>query len=109
MAGVDDIIRQWVEKIERSGELRGGPSWGKPFEFSDGYLDTPDELRMTYKILRNAGYVPAEVEMLARLAALREQLGAPELAAGEARALSQEVAELEQRIAILLDKFRRRR
>ena len=67
MAGVDEIIRQWVQKVEATGELRDIPGFGEPLKFDDGYLQTPDELRMAYKVLKNAGYVPAEIEMLQKL------------------------------------------
>ena len=30
MAGVDDIIKQWVERVERTGELRSIDGFGKP-------------------------------------------------------------------------------
>ena len=78
MAGVDEVIRQWVQKVEKTGELRNTPGFGQPFNFKDGFLETPSELRMAYKILKDAGYVPAEIEMMQKLAVLREQLDAYE-------------------------------
>jgi DnaJ homologue, subfamily C, member 28, conserved domain len=108
MAGVDDIIKQWVQKVEATGELRNHPEFGKPFRFDDGYLETPDELRMVYKILKNAGYVPAEVEMLNRLAGLKERIAATSDAA-ERDELRAQLADLQQRVAIVLDKLRTRR
>ena len=108
MAGVDEIIRQWVERVEKTGEMRDNPQFGKPFDFKDGFLQTPEDLRMAHKILKNAGYVPAEVEMLQRLAALKEQLAAavdPE----QQRKLQTQLAELQQRVAMMLDGLRGRR
>ncbi len=89
MAGVDEVIRQWVQKVEKTGELRNIAGFGKPFNFKDGFLETPNELRMAYKILKDAGYVPAEVEMVQRLATLREQLDATQGEAAAARAADQ--------------------
>lgn len=106
MAGVDDIIKQWVERVEKTGEMR--PHFGKPLDLGDGYLETPDELRMAHKILKNAGYVPAEIEMLQRLAVLKEQLAAaadPE----QQRQLRIQLAELQQKVAMMLDALRGRR
>ena len=74
MSAVDELIKQWVKRAEQSGELKNNPLHGKPLNMNDGYLDTPEEVRMTYKILKNAGYVPAEVQALKDLAALREAL-----------------------------------
>jgi DnaJ homologue, subfamily C, member 28, conserved domain len=108
VAGVDDIIKQWVQKVEASGELRDHPGFGKPFQFDDGFLETPDELRMVYKILKNAGYLPAEVELLKRLAQLKESIAATSDAAERDR-LRVQLGELQQRVAIMFDKLRARR
>jgi hypothetical protein len=35
----------------------------------------PDELRMAYKMLKNAGFVPPEVELRKEIVSLREMLG----------------------------------
>ena len=108
MAGIDEVIRQWVQKVEKTGELRNNPGFGKPFEFNDGFLETPDELRMAYKVLKDAGYVPAEVEMVQRLATLREQLDSTQ---GEAqqRELKVKIAELQQKVAMMLEAMRGQR
>jgi len=108
MAGVDEIIRQWVAKVEKTGELKNDPKFGKPLELDDGYAETPEELRMAYKVLKNAGYVPGEIEFFRTLATLREQLAAANDDT-EARALRKQIAELEQKIAIMLGRSRRRR
>jgi hypothetical protein len=108
VAGVDDIIKQWVRKVEATGELRDHPEFGKPLRLDDGYLETPDELRMVYKILKNAGYVPAEVELLNRVAKLKESLAATQDAAERDR-LRARLGELQQQVAFMLDKLRARR
>ena len=107
MAGIDEIIGEWVRKAEQSGELRGGKYWGKPFDLSDGFSDTPARLRMAYRILKNAGYVPHEVAELNRLAELKERLAAasdPE----EQRRLSREVAELTTRVRLFMSRLKPR-
>ena len=108
MAGVDEVIRQWVQKVERTGEIRNVPGFGQPFNFNDGFLETPAELRMAYKILKDAGYVPAEVEMVQRLATLREQLDATRGEA-EQRELRIKIAELQQKVTMMLEAMRGQR
>lgn len=56
-----DIIaeRRIAEAIEK-GEMRGESFRGKPLPQED--CRVPEELRMAYKILKNAGYLPPEVE-----------------------------------------------
>lgn len=108
MSGVDEIIRQWVQKVEGSGEVRNLPGFGEPLRFEDGFLETPGELRMAYKILKNAGYVPAEIEMLQRLAALREQLNATQDAAQQ-RELKLKIAQAQQKASVMLEAMRGKR
>jgi hypothetical protein len=108
MAAVDEVIKQWLKRAERSGELKNNPLYGKPLDFDDGYLETPEEIRMTYKILKNAGYVPAEVQALKDLAALKEAL---ESCADqdEARELRARIARAQQKVAMMLERLRRKR
>ena len=108
MSGVDEIIKQWVQKVESSGEVHNLPGFGEPFKFEDGFLETPSELRMAYKILKNAGYVPAEIELLQRLAVLREQLTAAQ-DPGQQRELKLKIAETQQKASIMLEAMRGKR
>ena len=106
MAGVDDIIGRWVKKVEKSGELQRSELFGKPLPLDEAYERTPEELRMTHKILKNAGYVPAEVEAMRRIAELKTQLAGTDDPA-EAQRLRRELAEQQQKLAVRLERRRR--
>jgi hypothetical protein len=103
---LEDRIGEQLRESEASGELQRAPSWGKPLDFGDGYDQTPVELRMAMKVLRDAGVVPAEVEALHRLAALRRDAAA---ATDEAtrRVLAQQASDLEQLIRLRLERLAR--
>ena len=58
MSAIDEIVRQWMAKVEASAEMRSAA--GKPLPPDDGMEQTPERLRMAYKVLKNAGYVPDE-------------------------------------------------
>jgi hypothetical protein len=105
MAGVDDIIGEWVKQVEDSGELKGSRYWGKPFDL-DGSDETPSRLRMAYRILKNAGYVPHEVGMVKRLADLKEQ-AALETDPAQRRALEREIATLTAKVRLALEALSR--
>jgi hypothetical protein len=107
VAGVDDIVKAWVQKIEASGELTRDPAFGKPFDLADGWEATPAEWRMALKVLKNAGYAPAEVDDFKRAAELRECLANGDLADAEADVLRAELRALELRIALAKERFRR--
>ncbi len=107
MSGVDDIIKAWVEDAEKRGEFGRNPHVGKPFALGDGYLDTPDALRMAFKVLKNAGYVPAQVEALNQLADLKEALKSAE-SKDDKQALRVQIANKQQQVAVLLEKYAKR-
>lgn len=60
------------EAIER-GELNGLPGAGKPLclDEDDG---VPEDRRMAYKILKNAGCIPPELEIKKEIEALRSAI-----------------------------------
>jgi hypothetical protein len=105
---LDDHIGEHLRDSQKSGELQSAPSWGKPQTFSDGYDQTPAELRMGMKILKDAGIVPPEVEMMNAAAALEAEIAA---CADEARrrALQQQLADKRQAIALRLEALARTR
>ena len=105
MPTLDEQIAQSLRDAQRSGELQSAASWGKPLDLADGYAQTPDELRMAFKALKDAGFVPPEVEAMQRIAALRAELAADPHAEG-ADALRTRLAELQQHLALRLEKLR---
>lgn len=102
----DDHIGRALAESQENGELRSAPSYGKPLSFGDGYEQTPEPLRMAYKALKDAGYVPPEVELMREIEALRLQLeSTPELDAA-APAMRQRLTDMRQRLAVRLEGLR---
>ena len=102
---LDDDIGRSLAESARSGELQAAPSYGKPLNFGDGYDETPAELRMGMKVLKDAGVVPPEVELMQRIAKLDKRAAAessPEVAAS----LRQEAADLRLALQMRLERFR---
>jgi hypothetical protein len=60
--------RKIAEALAR-GELANLPGEGRPLALDDDAL-VPEDLRAAYRILKNAGYVPPEVEALTEIAQL---------------------------------------
>jgi len=50
-----------IDEAIRAGELDNLPGAGRPLELDDDSLIAPD-LRVAYRMLKNAGFVPPEVE-----------------------------------------------
>jgi len=102
---LEDHIGRALTQSEQSGELRTARSWGKPLDLGDGYEQTPTELRMGYKMLKDAGVLPPEVELMKRIEAQRQAVAA---AADEdsAAPLRQQLVEMQQQLSLRLEKLR---
>jgi hypothetical protein len=63
------LAERRIEEAIARGELDDLPGAGRPLELDDERL-VPEELRLAYRILKNAGYVPPEVEDLREIGQL---------------------------------------
>ncbi len=102
---LEDHIGRALCESEASGELEAAPSYGKPLDFGDGYDETPPELRMGFKLLKDAGVLLPEVEVFRQVAALREEVKTC-TDEDERRRLNQRIGELQQQLALRLEKLR---
>ncbi len=75
MIGFDALIEAKIAEAQRDGAFDGLPGAGKPLALDDDRL-VPEELRMAYRILKNAGFVPPEVEDRKEAAHLRKLVAA---------------------------------
>jgi hypothetical protein len=102
---VEDHIGRHLAESEKTGELQAAPSFGKPLDYGDGYFETPEDLRIGFKILKDAGYVPPEVELMQEIETLRRNLeAAPD--AADASANQKRLSEMRQKLAMQLEKLR---
>ncbi len=69
----DKAVEAIIKEAMQRGDFNDLPGKGKPLDLS-AYFDTPEEVRMAYSMLKNAGLVPQEVELLQEIAALKEKL-----------------------------------
>jgi hypothetical protein len=60
---LDSIAEQRIAEAIDRGELSDLPGAGRPLHLDDDAL-VPEDLRMAFRILKNAGFVPPEVEAL---------------------------------------------
>jgi len=102
---LDEQIAQSLRRSEESGELQKTKSWGKPLNMNDGFDETPEELRMAFKMLKDSGFVPPEIEMINKIAALKKQLEALDAASEEATTLRQEIMNLRLNVSIRLERL----
>ena len=99
---MEDHIGAHLRQAEAMGELKSAPSYGKPLDLGDGYDETPAELRMGMKILKDAGVVPPEVEAMREAAELEARVNAC-TDDNDRRVLQRQLAEKRQAIALRLE------
>lgn len=106
LRSLDERIGEGVSQALASGELQRSGAWSLPLP-DDGYFDTPPELRLAFKALRNAGHVPAEVEMLQEVQRWREQLARLDAASDAAKALRARIAERQLVVQLRIERLAR--
>jgi hypothetical protein len=104
MPTLDEQIAQRIREEELSGQMQLAPSYGKSLQIDDGFMETPEDLRLGYKFLKEAGFVPPEVELMQEAAEIREalQCDPPE---DKAAALRAQLVALQLRIAMRLEQI----
>ena len=71
--GFDKIVEERIKKALHKGEFENLPNKGKPLDYSDENR-IPEDLRLAYKILKNADFTPPELEMRKKITQTEELL-----------------------------------
>ncbi|MDL1983683.1 MAG: DUF1992 domain-containing protein [Deltaproteobacteria bacterium] len=62
LTGFEKIVEERIRQAQKKGEFDNLPGSGKPLKFEDDcYI--MEELRLAYKILKNADCTPPEIEL----------------------------------------------
>src|SRR5689334_220244 len=67
------IAENRIAEAFAQGEFENVPGKGRPLDLTD-YFNTPGDDRMAVSILKNAGIVPSEVELMSEVEELERQL-----------------------------------
>lgn len=105
---MDALARLAEQKILaaiRCGELDNLPGKGKPLPHED-LSGVPEELRMAYKVLKNAGVLPEELELNRQLVTLDDLLACCE-EPGEREALRKRRNYVQLQFSLLMERHRR--
>jgi Domain of unknown function (DUF1992) len=102
---LDEEIARHLEEAAKSGELKAAKGYGQPLPVDTGYEETPAELRMGFKILKDAGVAPPEIAWFHERAELKAAI-AKATEGDERDALRRRLVELEQKISLRLEVMR---
>ena len=60
--GFDRIVEERIKNAQKKGDFKNLPGSGKPLDLNDDSC-VAEDLRLAYKILKNADFVPPEIEI----------------------------------------------
>ena len=83
----DRIAEKRIEEAISKGELDGLPGQGQPLSLEEDQMIAP-EIRMAYRVLKNAGYIPEEVILRKEIARIEELMVGLEDGEQRARAIA---------------------
>ncbi|MBU2621353.1 MAG: DUF1992 domain-containing protein [Proteobacteria bacterium] len=86
LPGFNKIVEQRILDAQRKGEFDNLPGAGKPLDLEDS-SSVPEDLRIAYKILKNADYIPPELELKKEIRKTEELLAGMEDTAEKYRVL----------------------
>lgn len=64
MLFLERLAEQKIAEAMERGELNDLPGKGKPLPPEEDLHFVPSEMRMAFRILKNSGYIPEEVQLL---------------------------------------------
>jgi hypothetical protein len=73
--GFDEIIERRIREAQQNGDFDNLPGRGRPLELEDD-SGIPEDLRLVYKILKNANCLPPEVELRKEIHQMKDLLEA---------------------------------
>lgn len=78
-AGFEKIVEERIREAQKKGDFEDLPGKGKPLPKDD--VNVPEDIRLAYKILKNADCVPPELEIKKEIRNTKDLLsGMPETA-----------------------------
>ena len=87
MMTLDALAEERIREAQARGEFDDLPGAGRPLALDDDAM-VPEELRAAYRVLKNAGFVPPEIQVHCEIREVEQLLQAATGEAGRARLLS---------------------
>lgn len=98
MMFLERLAERKIEQAIAKGQLANLPGKGKPIPEEPGIAWVAPELRTAYRILKNAGYLPEELQVLKEIAGITDLLRYSAVDSPENRATAARLRLLLQRL-----------
>lgn len=103
----DKLVESIIKEAMERGDFDDLPGKGKPIDLS-AYFDTPEDVRMAYAVLKNAGMTSREVELLKEIAELK-QVHAALLDEEKKKEVRKEIEKRQIEFSLMMERQRRQR
>ena len=103
----EKLVEEKIREAIANGEFDNLPGMGRPVNL-EAYFATPEHVRIGHSILKSAGFVPAEVELLKEIQRFKEELGQCVDATRKVR-INAALNETVLKFNLLMDRYRRER
>ena len=94
---IDQLVEQHIRAAQEKGELSNLPGEGVPLKLDDD-RGVPPELRTAYRLLKNSGFLPPELEIRREALELSDLLRQLDPAERHASELNKKLALLEMKL-----------
>lgn len=103
----DKLVESIIKEAQERGEFDNLPGKGKPIDLTS-YFDTPEDVRMAYAVLKNAGMTSREVELLKEIADLKQILPAL-LDEKKKKEIQKEIEKKQIEFSLMMERQKRQR
>lgn len=103
----EKIVEALIIEAQERGEFDNLKGKGQPLDLN-AYFETPEEMRMAYSVLKNAGIAAPEVELLQEITALKDRLASTYEETGRSR-IKKLIRDKELQFNLMLERQKKHR
>jgi DNA-binding transcriptional regulator GbsR (MarR family) len=102
----DKLVEEKIREAMANGEFDNLAGRGKPLDL-DAYFAAPEDVRIAYSMLKSAGFIPQEAQLLKEIESLKDALeNCPR--EDEKKKIKKMIDEKLLNLNLLLDQYKRR-
>ncbi len=102
----DKLVEEKIREAMAAGEFDNLAGKGKPLDLT-AYFATPEDVRVGYSILKSAGFIPEEAQLLKEIESLKAQLERCDSEA-EKNKLKKTIDDETLKLNLLVERYKRR-
>ena len=104
---LDRLVDSQITRAIAEGEFENLPGKGKPLDL-DWYFNLPEDLRLTYSVLKNANCAPEETQLIKDIAQLKTRLEAT-VTQDERAKIKRQIQQKTLGLSVIIERNQRRK